>query len=47
MSNLTDDDAQPSKKAQAPPLKSMTVPKYMMILFLFILSLTLISILTI
>jgi hypothetical protein len=40
------EDAQPSKRAQAPPLKRMIVPKYMMILFLFILSLTLILILT-
>jgi hypothetical protein len=40
------EDAQPSKRAQAPPLKRMIVPKYMMILFLFILSLTLTFILT-
>jgi hypothetical protein len=39
------DDAQPSKRARAPPLKKMIVPKYMMILLLFILPLTLVLIL--
>jgi hypothetical protein len=40
------EDVQPSKRARALPLKRMIVPKYMMILFLFILLLTLIFILT-
>jgi hypothetical protein len=34
------DDAQPSKRARAPPLERMIVPKYMMILLLFIQPLT-------
>jgi hypothetical protein len=40
------DDAQPSKRARAPPLRWMIVPKNVMILLLFILPLTLIFILT-
>jgi hypothetical protein len=40
------EDAHPSKRACVLPLKRMIVPKYRMILFLFILSLTLIFILT-
>jgi hypothetical protein len=40
------EDVQPSKRARAPPLKKMLVPKYIMILLLLILSLTLILILT-
>jgi hypothetical protein len=40
------EDVQPSKRARAPPLKKMLVPKYVMILLLLILSLTLILILT-
>jgi hypothetical protein len=43
---LAGEDAQSSKRARAPPLKSKIVPKYMMILFLFIPSLTLTFILT-
>jgi hypothetical protein len=40
------DDALPSKRARAPPLKRIIVPKYMMILLLFIPLLTLVLILT-
>jgi hypothetical protein len=40
------DDAKLSKRARAPPLKKMIVPKNMMILLLFILSLTLVLNLT-
>jgi hypothetical protein len=40
------EDAQPSKRSQALSLKRMILPKYMLILLLFILSLTLIFILT-
>jgi hypothetical protein len=42
----TGEDAQPSKRARATPLSRIIVPKYMMILLLFILPATLIFILT-
>jgi hypothetical protein len=44
-STLAADDAQPSKRARAPPLKRMIVPNYMMILPLFILPLIFVLIL--
>jgi hypothetical protein len=40
------EDVQPSKRAQAPPLKKIIMPKYLMILLLLIMPLTLILILT-
>jgi hypothetical protein len=45
-STLASEDVHPSKRARAPPLKKMLVPKCILILLLHIASLTLILILT-